>query len=49
MYAWADKLACRTSAELYRRLVSHWDDPSTFVLGSSETTTVLTDMSLLSH
>jgi len=47
---WGDKLhkganvmCSRTSAELYRGLVSHWDNPSTLVLRSAEPATVLTD------
>ena len=36
-------LASRSSAELYRGLVSHWENPSALVLGSTEPGTVLTD------
>lgn len=47
---WGDKLhkgarvmASPDSAELYRGLVSHWDDPAALVLGSREPPTALTD------
>lgn len=41
----AEVLAYPTSAELYHRLVSHWNDPSALVLGASEPATALTDPS----
>lgn len=34
-------LGSRTVAELYRGMVSHWDDPASIVLGSTEPATVL--------
>jgi asparagine synthase (glutamine-hydrolysing) len=50
---WGDKLhkgagllASRSSAELYRGMVSHWTDPASLVLGGTEPATVLTDNSL---
>jgi asparagine synthase (glutamine-hydrolysing) len=49
---WGDKLhkgagalVSRTSADLYRGLVSHWENPSALVLGGAEPGTVLTDPS----
>jgi asparagine synthase (glutamine-hydrolysing) len=49
---WGDKihkganvLSSRTSAELYRGLVSHWDDPAAVVLRSTEPPTAVTDAS----
>lgn len=46
---WGDKihkgagvLASRSSTDLYRGLVSHWENPSALVLGSTEPATVLT-------
>jgi asparagine synthase (glutamine-hydrolysing) len=42
----AGVLGSRTAADLYRGLVSHWDNPSAFVLRSNEPTTLLTDTSL---
>jgi asparagine synthase (glutamine-hydrolysing) len=36
-------LAERSQERLYRRLVSHWNDPSAVVIGASETETALTD------
>ena len=41
----AGVLASRSSAELYRSLVSHWNDPSAIVLGGREPETVLTRVS----
>jgi asparagine synthase (glutamine-hydrolysing) len=38
----ADVLGYRSSAELYHRLVSHWENPTALVLGSSEPHTALT-------
>lgn len=50
---WGDKLhkgarvlASPDSSELYRGLVSHWDDPAALVLGSTEPPTPLTDGSM---
>lgn len=42
----ANVLGSRTSADLYLGLVSHWDHPSTLVLGSSEPSTFLARASL---
>jgi asparagine synthase (glutamine-hydrolysing) len=39
----ADILAVNSPEEMYLRLVSHWDLPTTVVLGSAEPPTVLTD------
>ncbi|HEY8096832.1 MAG TPA: asparagine synthase (glutamine-hydrolyzing) [Methylobacter sp.] len=39
----AGVLASRSSADLYRGMVSHWTDPASLVLGADEPTTVLTD------
>jgi asparagine synthase (glutamine-hydrolysing) len=39
----ANALTSGTSAELYRRLVSHWDDPTALVKGSTEPETALTN------
>lgn len=39
----AGVLASRTTAELYRGMVSHWSDPASLVLGAEEPATVLTD------
>jgi asparagine synthase (glutamine-hydrolysing) len=36
-------LSCRSAAELYRGLVSHWHDPADVVLRSTEPASVLTD------
>jgi asparagine synthase (glutamine-hydrolysing) len=36
-------LGCRTSADVYRGLVSHWDNPGAVVPGSIELPTMLTD------
>jgi len=40
----AGVLASCSAAELYRGLVSHWPDPSELVLGTTEPSTVLTDL-----
>lgn len=39
----ADVLGCSNEEDLYRRLVSHWDDPASVVIGATEPHTVLTD------
>lgn len=39
----SDILVSESSSHLYRRLVSHWKDPSAMVHGSKEPSTVLTD------
>ena len=41
----ADVLCSHTAAELYRGLVSHWENSPALVLGSTEAATVLTDAS----
>jgi asparagine synthase (glutamine-hydrolysing) len=41
----AGVLDARSAAELYSRLVSHWDDPAAFVLGAVEPQTILSDTS----
>jgi len=38
-------MSSRTPAELYQYLLSHWNNPSQLVIGASEPTTVLTDVS----
>jgi len=40
----AGVLASCSAAELYRGLVSHWPDPTELVLGTTEPSTVLTDL-----
>ena len=42
----AGVMACQSSSDLYRDLVSHWDDPANLVLGATEPSTVLTNASL---
>ena len=42
----AGVLACQTSSDLYRDLVSHWHDPASLVLGATEPSTVLTNADL---
>lgn len=42
----AGVLASRSSAELYRGMMSHWPDPASLVLGAEEHATVLTDPTL---
>jgi asparagine synthase (glutamine-hydrolysing) len=39
----AELLGCRSVAELYRGMVSHWSDPTRVILGATEPATVLTD------
>lgn len=39
----ADVLAYQTSAELYHRLVSHWDNPTDLVLRANESASALTE------
>jgi asparagine synthase (glutamine-hydrolysing) len=38
----ADVLACQSVSELYLNLVSHWQDPTSLVLGATELPTLLT-------
>ena len=38
----ADVMGARSAEDLYRRLVSHWHDPASFVIGAVEPATVLT-------
>ncbi len=38
----ADVMTARSAAELYRRLVSHWQDPALLVVGGVEPATILT-------
>ncbi len=45
----ATVLAARSSAELYRMLVSHWTPADDLVLGATEPTTVLNDRSQQAH
>jgi asparagine synthase (glutamine-hydrolysing) len=45
MHKLAEILAAATPATMYRELVSHWKQPTTIVLGSSEPTTLLTNPS----
>lgn len=40
----AGLLGSRTSAELYRGMVSHWQDPTSVVLNSTEPTSVLSEI-----
>lgn len=40
----AGVLASRSSAELYRGMVSHWPDPASLVLGATEPATVLSNL-----
>lgn len=42
----ADVMACKTSADLYRMLVSGWQQPADLVRGGIEPSTVLTDTGL---
>jgi asparagine synthase (glutamine-hydrolysing) len=42
----AGVLAARTSVDLYRLLLNHWEDPSRLLLGAIEPATVLTDPAL---
>jgi asparagine synthase (glutamine-hydrolysing) len=42
----AGVLACKSSSDLYRDLVSHWQDPACLVLGATEPLTVLTNADL---
>ena len=42
----AAAMAAQSPAELYRLLVSHWDNPGELVLGATEPATVLTDPGL---
>ncbi len=38
----ADVMGARSAEDLYRMLVSHWQDPASFVLGATEPGTVMT-------
>lgn len=38
----ADVMGARSAEDLYRMLVSHWQDPASFVLGATEPATVMT-------
>ncbi|MFN2388882.1 MAG: asparagine synthetase B, partial [Actinomycetota bacterium] len=40
----AELLTLEHPQQLYRRLVSHWDDPATVVVGGNEPSTVLADL-----
>jgi asparagine synthase (glutamine-hydrolysing) len=40
----ADALSANSAEHFYEKLVSHWDSPSTLVLGASEPLTAITDL-----
>lgn len=41
----AGVIACQSSSDIYRGLVSHWSDPESLVIGATEPSTILTDLS----
>jgi len=49
MHKLADVLAVQSPAEMYRQLVSHWQDPAGIVIGAREPLTLLTDSSTWPH
>ncbi|MHB8483638.1 MAG: asparagine synthase (glutamine-hydrolyzing) [Nitrospiria bacterium] len=49
LYKFADILQSNEIKEVYRKLVSHWDEPESIVIGSSEPATFLSEWEEIGH